>query len=130
MTFTYLGTLATDLDKVRFYLGDTSSVSGAGVKPGGGNFTDEELSGLLAVEGSVGRAVAGGFETLAGLFARQVDFTLGPRREALSQAAERYGKLADSWRKKYGSGGSAARVGSRHVTRVDGYSQDIASDSP
>jgi len=128
VTFTYLGTLATDLDKVRFYVGDTSSATGAGVKPGGTNFTDEEFSGLLVVEGSVGRAVAGAFETLAGLFARQVDFTLGPRREALSQAAERYTKLAEQWRSKYGSAGAAARVGSRPVTRVDGYSQDIASD--
>ena len=128
MTFTYLGTLATDLDKIRFYIGDTSSTTGAGVKPDGTNFTDEELTGLLGLEGSVGRAVAGVYETLAGLFAQQVDITTGPRKESLSQAAERYQKLAETWRKKYGSNGSAARAGSRAPTRVDGYSQDIASN--
>ena len=129
MTFTYVGTLATDLDKVRFYLGDTSSISGAGIKPGGTNFTDEELTGILTAEGSWGRAVAGGYETLASLFAQQVDITLGPRREALSQAAERYTALSQTWRSKYGQPATATRSGSRHVTRVDGYSQDIASDA-
>jgi hypothetical protein len=102
MTFTYLGTLATDLDKVRFHVGDTSSATGAGVRPDGTNFTDEELTGLLSVEGSWGRAVAGAFATLAGLFAQQVDITLGPRREALSQAAERYSALSAEWRKIHG----------------------------
>jgi hypothetical protein len=128
MTFTYLGTLATDLDKVRFWIGDTSSVSGAGVKPGGANFTDEELGGLITAEGNWGRAVAGTCEVLASLFAQQVDITLGPRREALSQAADRYQKLAERFRAQYGMPSGTSRAGVRHPTRIDGYSQDVASN--
>jgi hypothetical protein len=128
VTFTYAGTLATNLDKVRFHIGDTSAVAGAGKKPDGTNFTDEELGGLITTEGNWGRAVAGAYETLAALYSAQVDITLGPRRENLSQAAARYQALAESWRKKYGQVSTGARVGSRSVTRVDGYSQDIASD--
>lgn len=49
MTFTYLGTLATDLDKVRFHTGDTDSA--------GYFLPDETITALLVSEGSVGKAV-------------------------------------------------------------------------
>jgi hypothetical protein len=127
VTFTYVGTLATDLDKLRFSIGDTSSTTGAGIKPDGTNFTDEELSGLMTAEGSWQRSVAGAFEILAATYARFVDITLGPRKEALSQASGRYHKMALDWRKKYGQAATVG-VGSRAPIRIDGYSSDIASD--
>lgn len=125
MTFTYAGTLTTDLDKVRFYIGDITS--GTGIRPSGANFTDEEIGGLVTLEGSWQKAVAAIYETLAAEYARYVNLTLGPRREELSAAATRYESLAKTWRKEYGTT-SSGRAGSRPVTRVDGYSQDIDSD--
>lgn len=51
MTFTYSATdLSTDLAKLRLALGDTTS--GAGVRPDGGNFSDEELQVFLDGLGS------------------------------------------------------------------------------
>lgn len=124
MTFTYAGTLATNLDRVRFYIQDT--VSGDGPKPDNVNFTDAELTGLLTVEGSWQRAVAGAFEALASAWARYADIQVGVRREALLAIAEFYRRQAKEWRDQYGA--SASGVGTRHPTRIDGYSSDVASD--
>lgn len=124
MTFTYAGTLATDLDKIRFHIGDTTS--GAGPKPDGTNFTDEELGGLLTAEGSVGRAVAGVYEALAVIWAPKYDFTSEGQSFRRSTPSERFAKLAAEWREQYGSAGTAAT--SMSLTRVDAYSDDIASD--
>lgn len=54
MTFTYLGTLTTDLDRVRFWLGDTDEASAW--------LTDETITALLASQGSVGGAVIAGLQ--------------------------------------------------------------------
>lgn len=124
MGVTYDDSLATDRDRVRFYVGDT--VEDSGPKPGDGNFTDNEIAGLVTLEGSWQKAVAACFETLHGEYAREVDVTVGPRKEALGQTAKHYAGLASQWRERYGE--SAARVGVRHMTRVDGYSDDEAYD--
>jgi len=50
MAFTYAGDLGTDRDKVRFYINDR--VSGSGPRPSDGNFTDDEISGLITAEGN------------------------------------------------------------------------------
>lgn len=121
--FTYLGDLSTDRDKARFYIGDTDPSDGP--IPGGSNFSDGEIDGLITAEGSWQRAVAGAFETLAAQWGQYVDTAVGPRREQLSQTAERYTKLAAEWRKRHGSTASA---GVRHITRVDGYSDDVAAN--
>ena len=123
MAFTYLGTLATDRDKVRFYIGDT--VQASGPKPASGNFSDAEVDGLITAEGSYQKAVAGAFETLAGLWSQYVDTRIGPRQQSYSQTAAGYEKAAKTWRRRSGSQG---RAGSRAVTRVDGYSDDVAAD--
>lgn len=125
MTVTYAGTLATDLDKVRFYIQDTTASSGP--KPDGGNFSDDELNGLIALEGSVGRAVAGAFETLAAIWRTKYDFTTEGQSFRRSTVADGYAKQAAEWRAKFGSTGS--RASSDAVTRVDAYSDDIASDT-
>jgi hypothetical protein len=126
MTFTYLGALTTDLDTIRFKIGD--KVEDEGILPKGANFSDEEINGLLAIEGTVDRTLAALYENLATIYADFVDSKIGPRDEKSSQIAERYGKLAESYRKKFGYASSGVRSG--FVTRVDGYSQDIASDEP
>lgn len=95
MTFTYLGTLATDLDIVRFQIGDT--VASSGPKPNGGNFTDEEISGLITLTGSADAAITRIYQILANVWAMYVDTKIGPRDEKLSQVAARYATLATQW---------------------------------
>jgi hypothetical protein len=124
MTFTYAGTLATDLDQIRFYVSDVTS--GSGPKPDGTNFTDEELNGLLTAEGTVGRSVAAAFESLSAIWRTRYNFSTEGQRFDRASVADGYAKLAAEWRDKYGSPGS--RVGAGPVTRIDGYSDDIDSD--
>lgn len=123
MTFTYVGTLATDLDTIRFRIQDT--VSGSGIKPSGGNFTDEEIAGLLTIEGNVNRTVAALYEALATIWGIHADSKIGSRDEKLSQVAAGYAKLAAKARSDYGYGSTTLSTG--FVTRVDGYSSDIDS---
>ena len=124
MAVTYTDTLLTNRDKIRFYIQDTTASSGP--KPGGDNFSDNEIAGLVTAEGNWQRAVAAAFETLAGLWGQYVDISVGPRREAMSQTAARYASLAEDWRDRHGSTSGA---GTRFVTRTDGYSQDVAADT-
>jgi len=123
MTFTYVETLLTSRDYIRFKIGDT--VSSSGPKPNGGNFTDEEIAGLLAIEGTKERTVAAIFETLSGIWAHYVDTKIGPRDEKLSQVSARYAAWAKELRDEFGT--AAATLSTGFVTRVDGYSQDIDS---
>jgi len=125
MAITYIGDLSTDRDKVRFYLQDT--VEASGPKPSEGNFTDAEVDGLINLEGSWQRAVAAGLEALAVAWSRYADLTVGPRKESLSQIAARYQKLAEEWRERYGSA-TMRPVYVAGQVRVDGYSDDVASD--
>ena len=123
MAFTYLGTLATSRDKARFYLQDT--VEDSGPKPADGNFTDAELGGLITAEGSWERAVAAGFETLAAAWRRYPSFKADGLTLSRSDIAKGYDAQAKEWRRKYGGSGGGA--GSRAVTRVDSYSDDITN---
>lgn len=126
MSFTYDQTLASNADRVRFYVQDTTVNSGP--KPGSANFQDQEIDAVITAEGTWQRAVAALFEVLAGAWANEVDITVGPRHESLSQAAQRYSDMAAQWRSRYGvSTSGTSRVGSRSVTRVDGYSDDVDS---
>jgi hypothetical protein len=126
VTFTYNGTLTTDLDDIRFKVRDTTENSGP--RPSGGNFTDEEINGLLAIEGTAERTVAALYEALASEWSVYVDTKIGPRDEKLSQVAGAYERLARRFRKDYGYGSNILTTG--FVTRVDGYSDDIDSGAP
>lgn len=123
MTFTYLGDLSTDLDKVRFSISD--KVASDGPQPDGTNFTDEEIGGLITTEGSWQKAVAACFDTLAAVWTQYNDIGAGPHRESLSQIANGYRALAKRWRDEFGS---TARARVRPMTRVDGYSDDIPAN--
>jgi hypothetical protein len=101
MTFTYVGTLTTSLDIIRFKLGDT--VEDSGVKPNGGNFTDEEIAGLLSLEDdNTGRTVAALCEVLANIWANYVDTRIGPRDEKLSQIPKFWQTRAKQLRSEVG----------------------------
>lgn len=126
-TLTYSDMLSTDLDRVRFYLQDT--VAGAGPKPADGNFTDAEITALIATEGTWQLAVAGGFETLASAWRRYPNFTADGLTLNRTAIADGYAKQASEWRAKAGPSKSYARAGSRAPTRVDGYSSDVDSQA-
>lgn len=123
MAFTYDDTLTADRDRVRFALQDTQIDSGP--KPGGSNFTDSELSGLVTLEGEWQRAVAAGFEALAAIWTQYADLSEGPHKETLSQVAEGHRKSAALWRARSGSVTPARVAG---IIKVDGYSDDVTSD--
>ena len=122
-TITYIGDLSTNLDRVRFHLGD--KVEGSGPQPEDGNFSDEELTGLITDEATWQRAVAGGFEILASMWTKHVTFTFG-RMEASNQSdiAKMYTAMAADWRKRFGT--TQMQVGgSRRVVRQDAFSDNL-----
>lgn len=122
MTFTYNGDLATNLDEIRFQIQDT--VENSGVKPSGGNFSDEEIAGLLTLEVTVGRTIARLYETLGTAWAKYVDTKIGSRDEKLSQVSKNYFALASQWRAKHGGGsGFTISIGSLD----EGISEDAAT---
>lgn len=124
MTFTYAGTLATDLDKVRFEIGDR--VSGSGPRPDSSNFTDEEIAGVITLEGGWGAAAARIAEVLANEWStaagsvRMADYS-----EDYTARAEMWAKRAQALRLQYGSTRTATQV---LVTRVDGFSDDVDAE--
>jgi hypothetical protein len=125
MTFTYTTPFVTDTDRLRFKIQDT--VAGSGIRPDGGNFSDEELASVLLDAGSVSLATGVLYEALASEWARYVNTTIGPRREELSQIATHYRNLASQWRADYGKTDSGSSITTGFATRKDGYSQDIDS---
>jgi hypothetical protein len=124
MTVTYLGTLATERDKVRFHLGDTAE--DAGPRPADANFTDAEIDGLITAEGSWQRAVAAGFERLAAEWTRFPSFreTNGLSLNR-SDIAKGYREQAETWGADFPRAVPAYVAG--QITK-DGYSDDVASD--
>ena len=124
MAFTYLGTLGTNLDRVRFNINDT--VEDSGPRPADANYTDAELNGLITVEGSWQRAVAGGFERLAAEWMRFPSFkeTNGLSLNR-SDIAKGFLDIAGTWRAAFGQAVPVYVAG--QITK-DGYSDDIPSD--
>ena len=106
MTFTYLGDLSTDLDTIRFKVGDT--VSGSGIKPNGGNFTDEEINGLLTLEGNVNFTIGAIYKANANAWANYVDTRIGPRDEKLSQARDYWMKVSKKWDDENGTSSTSS----------------------
>ena len=130
MTVTYNGSLSTDKDKVRFYIGD--KVVDAGPRPGDGNFTDSEIAGLITAEGSWERAIAAGFETLASEWIRYPSFQADNFAISRSHIAKNYQAQAEYWRKRYGPASLSdvfGSPGSNAITRVDAYSDDKDSET-
>lgn len=119
---TYVGTLATDLDKVRRALADTAQ--GAGPLPGDVNFTDNELNGFISLEGSWQRAVAAGFEALAVAWSIHPTFKAGDMSVNQSDIVKGFRDAAKDWRDRFGVTGTTA-AGSSAVIRADGYSDDL-----
>ena len=127
MAFSYSDALTSERDKIRFHIRDT--VSGSGPKPEDGNFSDAELDGVRAIEGSWPSTVAGVFETLAALWSKQVTFSAqeGNMSAQLSDVAEQFRKSATEWRAKASAlgGSDFTLLGSGPAIRADGYSNNL-----
>ena len=123
MAFNYLGTLATDRDKVRFNVSDT--VDGAGPRPADGNFSDAEIDGLITQEGSWQCAVAAGFERLSAEWTRLPSFKADGLSLNRSDIAKGYAAQAAQWRRDFPRPVPIYVAG--QITK-DGYSDDVTSD--
>ncbi len=89
---------ASDLDAVRFLIGDTGPVAPA-TTPVFLLF-NEEITYLLAQYPKVLAAAAAGADALCAKFARQVDELTGDLQRKCSQKSKQYGELADKLRKQ------------------------------
>lgn len=126
MAFTYTGTLSTDLEKVRFNIGDT--IEGRGVKPDrtASNFSDAEITGLLTIEGTWQRATAAAFEALAATWAAYPQTYNNDTSSRNWDAAREFRAQAKEWRDQYGYGDTgASSFSSVTMTRADGYSNNL-----
>lgn len=119
MSFTYDFALNADVSRVRLAIGDTSY--GAGIKPDGTNFSDEEITAILTDTGNDYNAATYVFlKSLANMWGTYVDITVGPRKESLSDIAFHYAKRASEMGKQTGL---SAKAFSTLLNRVDGYSE-------
>ena len=124
MALTYIGDLSTDLDKVRFYIGDTAA--SAGPLPSAANFTDAELNGVLSLTGTVNKSVSAAMGAIAARWASYANITVGPRREEYAAIADAWAKRKNDWDDEY-SIHQVTTGSSAYLTRVDGYSDDISA---
>jgi hypothetical protein len=111
--------LGTTIGQIRLLIGDT--VENDGVKPGGGNFSDAELTWFYDNEGSIEGAAGLACETLAWMW------HVHPSFEADGLRVEQ-GKIAQSW---WRAGVNfRARRGAKSVSliRQDAYSDDIPAN--
>lgn len=104
MAFTY--NVSNNTGLMRLELGDTNE--GAGIKPNGGNFSDEELGVWLTREGSVMRACAAACEALARAWASVADTSAGPLSESGGAVAAKWSEQAKALRAQFGYGASDA----------------------
>lgn len=115
MTFTYNGaTVTTVLAKTRLEIGDTDSTAAL--------FTDEELDVYLDNRSdNVLLAAADACDALATRFARAYDFK--------TDGQEFYrGKMSEMWAARaVALRGRAGGVATVDITKIDGYSDDVAN---
>lgn len=120
MPFTYALNHADEdiaiVAQVRLALGDT--VRDDGIKPDGGNFSDDEILFVLAQhENDVERTVGAFCEMLSRHWATAADIAVGPRRENLSQVSRAWQEQART------AGSDAGKAFVATLVRSDGYSE-------
>lgn len=127
MAFTYTGALDTDLDKLRFEIGD--NVENAGVMPNGANIPDATMSAIITAEGSVGLAAARICESLARAWAKiAASIAIGSRSESNQQSAN-WTAQAAQLRKQYGERGTTSGLFSVGMQRDDAYHENNPNDT-
>lgn len=90
MTWSYQDTMTRDIDKVRFFVGDTVSASP--------RLTDQEIEFALSEGGSPRQAAAICCDRLAAQFTSLVNTTVGTLRIEHSNRAQQYRDMAQALR--------------------------------
>lgn len=101
MTFTYVSPSVSDLQAVRFFVGDTDSRDPL--------LTDEEITFLLTEDSRVLGASSLACDAIAWKMIRRVDYKLGPLTEKNSNITKQYERAAKKFRtlaRASGSNGS------------------------
>jgi hypothetical protein len=111
MAFTYR--LSTDLGKTRLAIGDT--VSGAGPRPEGANYSDEEinvyLTPVIAAGYSYGRAVVQLLRLLANEWAGRANISIGEYKVEYSATATNFRAAAAEWERMTDASGAQVAGG-------------------
>jgi hypothetical protein len=115
MAFTYAGTLTTDLDLVRFYVGDTDSA--------GYYLEDATITALVTLKGSVGGAVVAGIEYIIRKLSRP-DFRADWLQVSNAEAVKAWERHLAIMRQDFGI--PALRVDTVNVYRAD----SLATEEP
>jgi hypothetical protein len=124
MTFTYDGSLATDVEKVRFDIGDTQENDGP--RPDSSNYSDEEITAIIAQEGNFGKAIARMYEVLAAEWSAAAGrVEMADYKEDYTKRAEMFMAKAKDARRRWGDSIRTANITQVAPTRVDGFSDDI-----
>lgn len=131
MSFTY--SLSDNTGKVRLAIGDTTSTTGAGVRPDGTNFSDEELAVFIATATAAGgtwrNAVAPVLRVLANQYAaaaRSLQFA--DYREDFTQTAAALRAQAANWEQGIDTEGNAVAGLSAGVMTLDGLYYTMNAD--
>lgn len=111
MAFTY--DVSTALGQLRLEIGDT--VSGAGPRPDGSNYSDAELNVVLApiitAGGSYGLAVSRVLRRLANEWAHMANISIGEYSAQYASVADSYRKQAAAWEAGTDTTGAAVTGG-------------------
>lgn len=117
MSFTYTGSVATDMEQVRLLIGDTNAATAL--------FQDAEIDWFLAQHGTVhlaasaaARAVAANKNKLAQRLSE------GDYSRDLGGMVKQWLDLADQLEKQ----GRSTAASATFVTRIDGYSQTVRAE--
>lgn len=131
MSFTY--SLSTNTGKIRLAIGDTSSSTGAGVKPDGSNFSDEELAVFIDAAIAAGQtwrsAVAPVLHVLANQFAANArSLQFADYREDFTQTAAALRAQAAAWEQGIDTSGAAVAGLSAGVITLDSLYYTMGSN--
>jgi hypothetical protein len=121
MSWTYNSTLATDLDRVRFLVGDTDTDDK--------QLQDGEINYVVGFFGSVYGAAAAICEALAAKYARKCDKSVGDLSLSMSQKSTAYRAMAASLRSQ-GSVLCTPTAGGISIASKDSESADTDRMTP
>jgi len=126
VTWSYDTTLDTDLDRVRFYIADTDTTDQ--------QFSNEEITAMLAIETNVLRCAARFARALATKYARDVSRAIGSLAiTAASERAKTMAQMADSLEAKAASSAAVNAVpfvGGRTTAQRDRLDADTGTVKP
>lgn len=95
---TVTNVLATDIGKLRMTIGDNNTVTGAGAKPDGTNFTDDQLQVVLDQVATWRAAVPIVLRILANLYSLEArSTTIAEYSEDMKQVAKELRLQANEW---------------------------------